>query len=66
MRISSIRGALRFWRRTWAWSRHNGDLSQIRKEESELVGSTNAKSGKGWFILPRFETTSPRYCKGLE
>lgn len=52
LRISSIRGALRFWWRALAWSRCDGDLSKIREEESELFGSADAKYGQG--MLMRF------------
>jgi len=39
LRPPSIKGALRFWWRALAWSRHNGDLDAIRKEEQEIFGA---------------------------
>lgn len=41
LRLSSLKGALRFWWRALAWTRHNGDLSAIRQEESSLFGSSD-------------------------
>jgi CRISPR-associated protein Cmr1 len=39
LRSPSIKGALRFWWRALAWSRHNGDLDAIQKEEQEIFGA---------------------------
>jgi CRISPR-associated protein Cmr1 len=38
LRAPSIKGALRFWWRALAWSRFNGDLNAIRRQESSLFG----------------------------
>lgn len=40
LRVSSIRGALRFWWRALAWSRLRGNLKALRDKESQLFGST--------------------------
>ncbi len=39
LRAPSIKGALRFWWRALAWSRHNGDLGAIRTEEQKIFGA---------------------------
>lgn len=39
LRPPSIKGALRFWWRALAWSRHLGDLKAIQKEEQEIFGA---------------------------
>jgi CRISPR-associated protein Cmr1 len=41
LRLPSIKGVLRFWWRTLAWERLNGDLNVIREEEAKLFGSTD-------------------------
>ncbi|GAB6175571.1 hypothetical protein JCM16814_04620 [Desulfobaculum senezii] len=45
LRVSSIRGALRFWWRALAWNRCKGDLKKIREEEFQLFGSTSTGQG---------------------
>lgn len=45
LRVSSIRGALRFWWRALAWNRLKGNLRKIREEESLLFGSTSHGQG---------------------
>ncbi len=40
LRAPSIKGALRFWWRALAYSRFDGDLAKIHKQEAELFGST--------------------------
>ena len=39
LRIPSFKGVLRFWWRALAWSRQDGDLEMIRREEDKLFGS---------------------------
>ncbi|HLI12405.1 MAG TPA: type III-B CRISPR module RAMP protein Cmr1 [Alphaproteobacteria bacterium] len=39
LRPPSIKGALRFWWRALAWSRHRGDLDAIKKEEQKIFGT---------------------------
>jgi len=66
LRPPSIKGALRFWWRALAWSRHNGhlgairkeELGAIRKEEQEIFGTagqegiaSNGATGQASFIL---------------
>ena len=41
-RLPSFKGALRFWWRALAWSRLNGDLDEIQRQEDVLFGSTGA------------------------
>jgi CRISPR-associated protein Cmr1 len=49
LRAPSIKGALRFWWRALAWSRHGGDLDSIRSEEARLFGvaGQEGSAGKG-------------------
>ena len=42
LRMPSFKGVLRFWWRALAWSRLNGDLDEIQRQESVLFGSTGA------------------------
>jgi CRISPR-associated protein Cmr1 len=57
LRPPSIKGALRFWWRALAWSRHNGDLIKIRAEESRLFGTagddgeTDGAGGQASFFI---------------
>jgi len=39
LRLPSFKGVLRFWWRALAWSRCNGDLARIQREEDLLFGS---------------------------
>ena len=39
VRLSSIKGVLRYWWRALAWSRFGGDLNVVRREEDRLFGS---------------------------
>ena len=39
LRLPSFKGVLRFWWRALAWSRLQGDLAEIRREEDLLFGS---------------------------
>ena len=41
LRVPSFKGALRFWWRALAWSRQDGDLEMIRREEDKLFGSAS-------------------------
>lgn len=58
LRPPSIKGALRFWWRALAWSRHNGDLAAIQKDEQKIFGTagqegtaSNGAAGQASFIL---------------
>lgn len=58
LRPPSIKGALRFWWRALAWSRHNGVLDVIREEEQKIFGTagqegtaSNGATGQASFIL---------------
>ena len=42
LRLPSFKGVLRFWWRALAWSRLNGDLDEIQRQENVLFGSTGA------------------------
>ena len=42
LRLPSFKGVLRFWWRALAWSRLEGDLEEIRRQEDVLFGSTGA------------------------
>ncbi len=64
LRAPSIKGALRFWWRALAWSRHGGDLDSIRSEEARLFGAAGEEgqagksaAGQASFIL-RLQTVS--------
>ena len=52
LRLPSFKGALRFWWRALAWSRHGGNLQAIRKEEECLFGSTRTGQSR---VLMRFK-----------
>ena len=41
LRLQSFKGVLRYWWRALAWSRLNGKLNDIRKEENSLFGSSD-------------------------
>ena len=53
LRAPSIKGVLRFWWRALAWSRHDGNLEAIRREESRLFGAAgdDPTSGQSSFAL---------------
>ena len=40
LRLPSFKGVLRFWWRALAWSRLDGNLEEIRRQEDALFGST--------------------------
>ena len=40
LRLPSFKGVLRFWWRALAWSRLDGNLEEIRRQEDVLFGST--------------------------
>ena len=42
LRLPTFKGVLRFWWRAMAWSRLDGDLEEIRRQEDVLFGSTGA------------------------
>ncbi len=41
LRLPSFKGALRFWWRALAWTRLEGSLDEIQREEDDLFGSAN-------------------------
>ena len=49
LRLPSFKGALRFWWRALAWSRCDGDLEDIRRQEDALFGS--AGGGQSRLIM---------------
>lgn len=57
LRLPSIKGCLRFWWRALAWSRHNGNLAEIKKEADFIFGS--AAGGQSRVML-RFD--APPRC----
>lgn len=62
LRPPSIKGVLRFWWRALAWSRHAGNLAEIRKEEARLFGAAgdNRTGGQASFLLRVRSSTSVR------
>lgn len=42
LRLPSFKGVLRFWWRALAWSRCEGDLARIQRQEDLLFGSTSS------------------------
>ena len=56
LRLPSFKGVLRFWWRTLAWSRCQGDLRVIQREEDALFGSANGgQSGVSMRLVPHSE-----------
>ena len=49
LRLASFKGALRFWWRALAWSRLDGQLEDIRRQEGKLFGS--AKDGQSRVLM---------------
>ncbi len=49
LRLSGIKGVLRFWWRALAWCEHEGSLKRIREEEGEIFGS--AEKGQSCAIM---------------
>lgn len=64
LRVSSIRGALRFWWRALAWNRLGGNLRKIREEESQLFGSTS--HGQGMLMRLVGETNTSQWWSGTK
>ena len=46
VRLSSFKGALRFWWRAMAWSRCGGKLDDIQRQENDLFGSAGGGQSK--------------------
>ncbi len=61
LRLSSFKGALRYWWRALAWSRCGGDLSAIRNEEDALFGS--ASCGQSRMIIRLTPISSAKISK---
>lgn len=51
LRVPSFKGVLRFWWRALAWSRLNGNLKKIQREENTLFGSADGGQSRV-IILP--------------
>ena len=58
LRLSSFKGALRFWWRALAWRRCGGDLKAIQREEDALFGS--AGGGQSRLIMRLASTSNPQ------
>ena len=58
LRLPSFKGTLRFWWRALAWSRLNGDLDAIKKEEDGLFGS--ARAGRSRVSMRLAEVSAAR------
>ncbi len=54
LRLPSFKGVLRFWWRALAWSRLNGDLEAVCREEDALFGSAHGGQSR---VLMRFGRT---------
>jgi CRISPR-associated protein Cmr1 len=56
LRLPSFKGVLRFWWRALAWSRCQGDLRVIQREEDALFGSNaGGQSRVSMRLVPDFE-----------
>ena len=51
LRAPSFKGVLRFWWRALAWSRLDGDLDAIRREENGLFGSASGGQARVSIVL---------------
>lgn len=51
LRLTSIKGALRFWWRALAWAEYQGDIKAIRQAEAELFGSSDPKIGQAKVLM---------------
>lgn len=51
LRLPSIKGALRFWWRTLAWSRIGNDVEKLWEEEAYLFGSSDQQVGQSKVML---------------
>lgn len=62
LRLPSIKGCLRFWWRALAWSRLDGDLAAVKKEEDFIFGSASGGQSR---VLMRLDavTRRPRRSK---
>ena len=62
LRLPSFKSVLRFWWRALAWSRLNGDLDAIKREEDALFGSTERGQSRVLMRLqnaPEAQTLNP-------
>lgn len=59
LRLASFKGVLRFWWRALAWSRCNGNLTEIQRQENQLFGSTSTGQAQVWM---RLGTRAPDTC----
>ena len=59
LRLSSFKGVLRFWWRALAWSRLNGDLGQVKRQEEAIFGSADGgQSSVSMRLVPGAEPGS--------
>lgn len=61
LRLPSFKGALRFWWRAVAWSRHGGDLKKIREQEARLFGSSDTGQSRllmQWSDIPKWNVVA--------
>jgi len=58
VRVPSLKGVLRWWWRALAWSRCEGDLDKIHKQEAALFGSAN--HGQSHVIMRLVPSAAPR------
>ena len=64
LRPPSLKGILRFWWRALAWSRLEGRLREIKREEDSLFGST--ETGQSRVILDVTQEERPRVVRHRE
>ena len=62
LRLPSFKGVLRFWWRTLAWSRFQGDLGGIKREEDEIFGS--AAGGQSRVVMRLASAGEPKVLAG--
>jgi CRISPR-associated protein Cmr1 len=61
LRLPSFKGVLRWWWRALAWSRFEGNLSNIQKAEDDLFGSV--REGQGKVIMRLLPSKAPSMIK---
>lgn len=60
LRLPSFKGVLRYWWRALAWSKYDGYLTKINKEEDELFGSARGGQSRVSMRLESQTTTKSR------
>ncbi len=61
LRLPSFKGVLRFWWRALAWSRFDGNLEEIQRQEDRLFGSASGGQSR---VLMRLAPGAQRVDKG--